>query len=119
MCIRDSINSDGTVGFGFTTTDSAAWNAAWNVQAGVAYSVTNNLKLDLNVRYLHLGSPITSEVFCQNTAACPGASYTLTDVNSWDFRLGFRWLLQPDAPPAFMPQPMQIPMQMPPLMSRG
>jgi len=115
----NGINSDGTVGFGFTAADSSAWNAAWNVQAGVAYSVTNNLKVDLNVRYLHLGSPASTEVFCQNTTVCPGATYTLTDVSSWDFRLGIRWLLQPDAPPALMPQPIQVPMQMPPLMSRG
>jgi opacity protein-like surface antigen len=111
----NGINSDGTTGFGFTTNDSGSWNFAWNAQAGLTYAVTNNFKVDMNVRYLHLGSPATSEVFCQNTAACPGALYTLTDTSSWDFRIGLRWMLQPEAPPMMMqPAPMQMP-----LMSRG
>jgi opacity protein-like surface antigen len=111
----NGINSDGTVGFGYTSSDSGAWNFAWNAQAGLTYAVTNNFKVDLNVRYLHLGSPATSEVFCQNTPACPNALYNLTDTSSWDFRIGLRWMLQPESPPVIMmPPPMQ-----PPLMSRG
>jgi opacity protein-like surface antigen len=106
------LNSDGTTGFGFTTNDASQWNLAWNAQAGLSYNVTNNFKVDLNVRYLHLGSPQTSEVFCQNTAACPGALYTLTNTSSWDFRMGVRWLLQPESPPPAMAP-------MPTLMSRG
>jgi opacity protein-like surface antigen len=103
------LNSDGTNGFGFTMNDSSQWNLAWNAQAGLTYNVTNNFKVDMNVRYLHLGSPQTAEVFCQNTPACPGAQYTLTNTSSWDFRLGVRWMLQPDPAPAPMPA----------LMSRG
>lgn len=123
----NGVISDGTVGFGLTSGDSGAWSAAWNIQTGLAYNVTNNFKVDFNVRYLHLGSPETATVICQNTGpgACPNASYTLTDTNSWDFRIGLRWLLQPDAAPSLMPQPVQVPMQMQPmqapmpLMSRG
>jgi opacity protein-like surface antigen len=110
----NGINSDGTVGFGYTANDSGAWNFAWNAQAGLTYAVTNNFKVDMNVRYLHLGSPATSEVFCQNTASCPGALYNLTDTSSWDFRVGLRWMLQPETPAVMMPAPMQMP-----LMSRG
>jgi opacity protein-like surface antigen len=109
------LNSDGTTGFGFTTNDSAGWNFAWNAQAGLTYNVTNNFKVDFNVRYLRLGSPQTAEVFCQNTPSCPGAFYTLSDMNSIDFRIGLRWMLQPDAPPVMM-MPAPTPM---PLMSRG
>jgi opacity protein-like surface antigen len=105
------INSSGTVGFGLTQADSSDWNLAWNAQAGVTYNVTNSFKVDFNARYLHLGSPQTSEVFCQNTPSCPGASYTLNNLNSWDFRIGLRWMLQPDVVPVMM--------QPPPLMSRG
>jgi opacity protein-like surface antigen len=108
------LNSDGTTGFGFTMNDASQWNLAWNAQAGLTYNVTNNFKVDLNVRYLHVGSPETSEVFCQNTAACPGAYYTLTNTSSWDFRVGLRWLLQPESPPTMM-----APAPMPTLMSRG
>jgi opacity protein-like surface antigen len=106
------LNTAGAPGFGFTVNDSSQWNLAWNAQAGLTYNVTNNFKVDMNVRYLHLGSPQTSEVFCQNTASCPGALYTLTNTSSWDFRLGVRWLLQPDTPPTMMAP-------MPTLMSRG
>jgi len=108
------LNSDGTTGFGFTTSDSGSWDFAWNAQAGLTYNVTNNFKVDLNARYLRLGSPVTSEVFCQNTPSCPGALYTLSNTSSWDFRIGLRWMLQPETPPMMMaPAPMQ------PLMSRG
>ncbi len=107
----DGINSNGTVGFGLTHGDSSSFDLAWNVQAGLAYTVNNNLKIDFSWRYLHLGSPSTAEVFCQNTPACPGAVYTLTNMNSQDFRLGVRWMLQPDVAPVVLPQP--------PLMSRG
>jgi opacity protein-like surface antigen len=108
----NGINSDGTVGFGYTSGDSANWSFAWNAQAGVTYNVTNNFKVDLSARYLHLGSPQTATVFCQNTPSCPGAFYNLSDTNSWDFRVGLRWMLQPDVTPVMMPPP-------PPLMSRG
>ena len=103
------LNPVGAPGFGFTTNDSAKWDFAWNAQAGLTYNVTNNFKVDLSARYLHLGSPETATVFCQNTASCPGASFTLTNMNAWDFRLGVRWMLQPDAP-VMAPAP---------LMSRG
>jgi opacity protein-like surface antigen len=108
----NGINSDGTAGFGFTNGDSSQWTLAWNAQAGLTYNVTNNFKVDLNVRYLHLGSPETGVVACQNTPACPGAYYNLTNTSSWDFRLGLRWLLQPDPVPTMMAP-------MPTLMSRG
>ncbi len=138
--IQDNgINSNGTVGFGYSYSDNSAWNLAWDVQAGVTYNVNNNLKIDLSWRYLNLGSPQSAVVNCQNTPACPGAFYTLRDITSQDFRIGFRWMLTPDAgigvmgaapvfaqqpqyvpapPPQYMPQPQYAPMQ-PPLSTRG
>lgn len=106
----NGINSDGSVGFGFTTSDAANWNLAWNAQAGLTYNVNNNFKVDFSARYLHLGSPETAVVTCQNTTPCPGAFYNLNNTNSWDFRIGLRWMLQPDLVPMMAP---------PPLMSRG
>jgi len=103
----DGIIANGTVGFGYSLNDSAAWNLAWNVQAGLTYNVSNNLKVDFSWRYLNLGSPQTAVVQCQNTPACPGAFYTLKDMTSQDFRIGLRWMLQPE------------PIIAPPLMSRG
>jgi opacity protein-like surface antigen len=105
------VNSSGTVGFGFSQSDATNWNFAWNAQAGLTYNVSNSFKVDLSARYLHLGSPQTAEVFCQNTPACPGASFNLSNMNSWDFRIGLRWMLQPDIAPMIVAPP--------PLMSRG
>jgi opacity protein-like surface antigen len=146
--IQDAgINSDGTAGFGYSFNDNSSLSLAWNVQAGVTYNVNNNLKIDLSWRYLGLGSPISAVVQCQNTAACPGAFYTFRDMSSQDFRIGFRWIFQPDGgfgvlgqpvlgqpvmaapvqaapqyvpvpPPTYVPQPQYMPMQ-PPLSSRG
>jgi opacity protein-like surface antigen len=96
------IIADGSVGFGYAPVDSATWNLAWNVQAGLTYSVSNNFKVDFSWRYLNLGSPQSAVVNCQNTDACPGAFYTLKDITSQDFRIGVRWMLQPEAPAVLM-----------------
>jgi opacity protein-like surface antigen len=102
----NGIISDGTAGFGFAPNDSWNTSLAWNVQAGLTYNVTNSFKVDFSYRFLSLGSPQTGVVACQNTVTCPGAFYTLKDMTSQDFRIGFRWMLQPEPPPM-------------PLMSRG
>jgi hypothetical protein len=67
------LNPAGAPGFGFTTNDSAQWNLAWDVQAGLTYNVTDNFKVDLSWRFLNLGSPQTAFIHCQNTPNCPGA----------------------------------------------
>jgi opacity protein-like surface antigen len=109
--------ANGTTGFGYAA-DSSNWNMAWNVQAGLTYTICCNLKIDFSWRYMNLGSstpggtPTTGIVMCQNTPTCPGAYYTLRDPSSQDFRIGLRWMLQPDPPaPVMMPAP--------PLSTRG
>jgi opacity protein-like surface antigen len=104
----NGIISNGTVGFGYAPSDSANVGLAWNVQAGLTYNISNNFKVDFSYRFLSLGSPQTAVVACQNTSPCPGAFYTLRDMTSQDFRIGFRWMLQPEPAPIAMP-----------LMSRG
>jgi len=94
---------NGTIGFGYTYSDSASWNLAWNVQAGLTYNVNNNFKVDFSWRYLDLGSPQSSSIYCQNTASCVPNTFTLKDITSQDFRVGFRWMLQPEAPVVVMP----------------
>jgi opacity protein-like surface antigen len=108
----NGIISNGTVGFGYGP-NASNLNLAWNVQAGLTYNVSNNFKVDFSWRYLNMGSPETGIVQCQNTAACPGASYTLREMSEQDFRVGLRWMLQPDV----MPVPGYAPP--PPLSSRG
>jgi opacity protein-like surface antigen len=124
--IQDTgINSNGTNGFGYAGTNNSSLSFAWNAQLGLTYNVNNNFKVDFNWRYLNLGSPQSAIVECQNTPACPAAFYTFKDMTSLDFRIGFRWLLQPDggvgvismmAPqPVYAPQPMYAPQQYAPV----
>lgn len=96
-------NPVGAPGFGVAFTDSSNWGLAWNVQAGLTYNVTNSFKVDFNWRFLELGSPQTAVIQCQNTPVCPGAFFTLRDLSSQDFRIGFRWMLQPEPTPMVMP----------------
>ena len=89
-------------GFGFSGSDASNWNLAWSAQAGLAYNVSNNLKLELAVRYLNLGSVKTPIVNC-SSAGCsgtngPAAYYTLTNFDSLDLKLGMRWMFQPETP---------------------
>jgi opacity protein-like surface antigen len=101
----------GTAGFGYTYNDSGSWSFAWNVQAGLTYNVSNNLKIDFGYRFLNMGAPQSANVICQDTASCNPNFFSLKDMTSQDFHIGFRWMLLPDPVPVVMPQP--------PLMSRG
>jgi len=89
-------------GFGYSASDASNWNLAWSAQAGLAYNVSSNLKLELAVRYMNLGSIKTPIVNC-SSAGCsgtngPAAFYTLTNFDSLDLKLGMRWMFQPEAP---------------------
>jgi opacity protein-like surface antigen len=98
------INTDGAgaSAFGFANTDRNTWTFAWAAHAGLAYNVTNNFKVEFSYRYLNMGSPHTAEVLCGATGcgngAGPRAFYTLTNMSSSDFRIGMRWMLQPEQP---------------------
>ncbi len=97
----------GTVGFGFTQSDSARWNLAWNVQAGLTYNVSDNLKVDFNWRYLNLGNSQSADIFCQNTGTTGTCNFfNLKDVTSQDFRIGLRWMLRPTPATVVMPPPL-------------
>jgi opacity protein-like surface antigen len=94
----------GTVGFGFTQQDSASWNLAWNVQAGVTYNVSDNFKIDFSWRHLNMGSPQSANIFCQNTGSTNSCNFfNLHDLTAEDFRIGLRWMLQPTPAPVVMP----------------
>lgn len=97
----------GTNGFGYTYNDSSNWTFAWNAQVGLTYNVSNNLKIDFSYRYLDTGAPESGLVYCQNTSSCGVLNdFKLKDMTSQDFRIGLRWLLQPEPEPIVMPQPL-------------
>jgi opacity protein-like surface antigen len=94
----------GAPGFGYTYEDSSKWNLAWNVQAGLTYNVSDTFKVDFSYRYLDMGSPQSGDIFCQNTVTTNPCNYfNLKDMTSQDFRIGLRWLLQPEPAPVVMP----------------
>jgi opacity protein-like surface antigen len=102
----------GNIPFGVTLEDRTQWNFAWAAHAGLAYSVSNNVKLEFSYRYLNMGNVPTSEVLC-GAFGCgvnngPRAFYTLTQFQSHDFRIGMRWMLQ-----------QEVPAPPPPLMRKG
>jgi hypothetical protein len=49
-----------------------------------------------------MGNVDTAEILCGSsgcgTGSGPRAFYTLHNLSSQDFRLGFRWMLQPETP---------------------
>jgi opacity protein-like surface antigen len=94
--------SDGTTGFGLADKDNSNWDFAWAVHAGLGYKVSNNLSLEIAYRYLNMGNAESAVVNC-TSAGCtntggPAAFYTLTNLDSHDFKLGMRWLLNEPAP---------------------
>src|SRR5581483_9151459 len=106
--------SDGTTGFGFSSKDSTDWKFAWALHAGVAYNVSNNVKLEFAYRYLNMGNVDTGTIDCTHggcaTGAGPNAFYTFNNLDSHDFKLGMRWMFQPEQ---------AAPVYAPPLMRKG
>jgi opacity protein-like surface antigen len=83
--------------------DGVTNNFAWALMAGLDFSITQNLKLELGYRYLSYGALKTGASTCLNgtgvggglsSAACGGAFVGQTNrLASQDLRLGLRWLL--------------------------
>ena len=78
---------------------------AWALMAGLDYSVSNNLKLELGYRYLNLGKFKSGALQCFNAGGgigCPAFNLETQRLGSHEVRLGMRWLLN-DAAPAPAP----------------
>ena len=96
-------------GYGFAR-DKHSNTLAWAAMAGLAYSVTPNLKLELGYRYLNLGDVRSGVVNCINQD-CGGAVYKVKEVTSHDVRIGMRWLLGGIVAPAvaeYQPEPVPL-----------
>ena len=84
--------------------NTSKWTFAWALHAGVAYNVSNNVKIELAYRYLNFGSIDTPNVDCTafgcgNINGNPNAFYSMTRFDSQDIKLGIRFLLCCEAPP--------------------
>lgn len=74
--------------------DKNSTSLAWALHAGLAYSVTPNLTLELGYRYLNMGEVESGRLSCYNTAGnCPGTTYKLKELDSHDIKIGMRWAL--------------------------
>jgi opacity protein-like surface antigen len=90
------------------------WSLAWGLMAGLSFDVTQNLKLDLGYRYLDYGKFTSGSSHCLtvgpppgfSAGACGGSSYVVyakNDLASNDFRIGLRWMIGEETPPAQLP----------------
>jgi opacity protein-like surface antigen len=70
--------------------DKTRTNLAWSVMAGLSYSISPNLKLDLGFRHLNLGSIQSGAINCLCRESSPG--FKAGGVASKEIRLGVRWL---------------------------
>lgn len=72
---------------------------AWALMAGASYDLSRQAKLDLGYRYLNLGRDVaatTDLIAC--VCGVVGGPLELDDVDSHEFRIGVRWLLDRPAP---------------------
>ncbi len=81
---------------------------AWAAHAGLGYSITPNLKLELAYRYLNMGSAQTGTITCDAPPFCK-TDYHLKDIASHDVKVGMRWILGSAVAPAVEYQPMPEP----------
>jgi opacity protein-like surface antigen len=87
-------------GYGFSSSHSST-NLAWAAMAGIGYSVTPNLKLEMGWRYLDMGTATAGAISCTNTPFC-GHEVQKFHLTSNDIRIGMRWIFaeMPPPPPA-------------------
>jgi opacity protein-like surface antigen len=90
--------------------DKSKTNFAWAVMAGLSYSITPNLKLDLGYRYMNLGDVPSGAIHC--ICGQTFAGFKVKELTSNEFRVGVRWLfgeVVAAAPPVYAPAPEYAP----------
>jgi opacity protein-like surface antigen len=81
--------------------DSAKWNFAWAVHAGLAYKVTPNFTVELAYRYLDMGDGVTKPAPYFDGVSGVVPPWTFKNITSHDLKLGVRWDLY--NPPVYQP----------------
>ncbi|SDR60825.1 Opacity protein [Rhizobiales bacterium GAS191] len=91
-------------------TDKTKTNFAWAAMAGLSYSITPNLKLDLGYRYMNLGTVSSGIIHCLCGQTFQG--FKVKDLTSNEFRIGMRWMFGEVGPIAMAPPaPEYVPQQ--------
>lgn len=95
----------GGAAYGYMSSSKIDWNFAWALHAGLAYSVTPNMKFEIAYRYLNMGSATSGVLDCAGAGGCGGVyTYRARDLESHDIKIGLRYQLnQPSAPMSFPP----------------
>lgn len=88
----DTVN---TVGANNYANEGSKWNFAWALHAGLAYKVTPAFSVELAYRYIYLGDGQTGSPIMGYDGSYQGSHYTLKGIDSHDFKLGVRWMLEP------------------------
>jgi opacity protein-like surface antigen len=87
-----------SVAFGDNT---AKWNFAWAVHAGVAYKVSPNFTVELAYRYLDMGNGLTGDLRTFDGTNAIFNPTTFKGITSHDLKIGVRWDL--NNPPVYQP----------------
>ena len=92
--------------------DKTTGSFAWALHAGLAYNVTDALKIELAYRYLNLGKAETGPGF---VPCCTGSlqAIKVKDIEAHDVKIGLRYYLGGlvAAPlPPLMPEPIPGPL---------
>ena len=82
-------------------------NFAWALHAGLGYTVSSNLKLEVGYTYSNYGDVSIGTINCAG-APCPAYSFKKRNLDSHDLHIGMRWMLQPETPVAFAPEPFTV-----------
>ncbi len=83
--------------FGASTTT----NLAWSLMAGLDFTITHNLKLELGYRYLDYGKFTSANANCVQPGGLANCGFKVAskELTSNDFRLGLRYYFDSPAPP--------------------
>jgi opacity protein-like surface antigen len=73
--------------------ESSHTNFAWAVHAGVAYAVSPNFSLEFAYRYLNLGDAQSGDLITYPGISTVYNPMRFHDLDSHDFKVGFRWML--------------------------
>lgn len=71
--------------------ESSKWNLAWAVHAGVAYAVSPDVSVEFAYRYLHLGDAQSGDLITYTGVSTVFNPMHFRDLESHDFKVGFRW----------------------------